>query len=136
MAGYCGGLGSRFATGLAGYQYENYPRVIAFKLGGKPVPLPPRRVETPTPAPPPIEVDAAAAALRRMSLARARVWFGPVAAGLLVRSGFWIEHDDRSAELVQSPHDEVVQIRREILYSEHLEALGTFGIDPRRFIAA
>jgi len=59
MAGYGGGLGSTFMPGAAGYRYENYPRVIAFKLGGGTVPLPPAYATPPTPAPPPVEVDAA-----------------------------------------------------------------------------
>jgi quinohemoprotein ethanol dehydrogenase len=58
MAGYGGGLGSRIHQGNAAYQYENYPRVIALKLGGKAVPLPAPRVEAAIPAPPPIEVKA------------------------------------------------------------------------------
>jgi quinohemoprotein ethanol dehydrogenase len=55
MAGYGGGLGSRLKPGNAGYRYQNYPRILAFKLGGGPVPLPPARVEQEIPAPPPVE---------------------------------------------------------------------------------
>jgi quinohemoprotein ethanol dehydrogenase len=58
MAGYGGGLGARFHLGNAGYKYENYPRILAFKLGGGPVPLPPARTETSIPAPPPVETSA------------------------------------------------------------------------------
>ncbi|MDX2058441.1 MAG: PQQ-dependent dehydrogenase, methanol/ethanol family [Gemmatimonadales bacterium] len=59
MAGYGGGVGAQFYPGVAGYRHENYPRILAFKLGGGPVPLPPVRVEPPIPAPPPVEADAA-----------------------------------------------------------------------------
>ena len=55
MAGYGGGLGSRFHPGNAAYRHENYPRILAFRLGGGPVPLPPARVEPEIPAPPPVE---------------------------------------------------------------------------------
>jgi quinohemoprotein ethanol dehydrogenase len=58
MAGYGGGLGSRFHLGNAGYRYQNYPRILAFKLNGGAVPLPPPRVETEIPAPPPVETSA------------------------------------------------------------------------------
>jgi len=61
MAGYGGGMGARLHAGLAAYQYQNYPRVIVLKLGGKAVPLPPPRVEPPIPAPPPVEISAAVA---------------------------------------------------------------------------
>ncbi|MGE0552121.1 MAG: PQQ-dependent dehydrogenase, methanol/ethanol family [Gemmatimonadales bacterium] len=61
MAGYGGGLGSQIQPGAAAYEHENYPRVIAFKLDGAAVPLPPARVAVATPAPPPIEVDASLA---------------------------------------------------------------------------
>lgn len=59
MAGYGGGIGARFYPGAAGYQYENYPRIIALKLDGSAVPLPPERVEPAVVAPPPIETDPA-----------------------------------------------------------------------------
>jgi quinohemoprotein ethanol dehydrogenase len=57
-AGYGGGLGARFHLGNAAYQYLNYPRILVFKLGGGPVPLPPARVDSAIPAPPPVETSA------------------------------------------------------------------------------
>ena len=38
-AGYGGGIGTAFPAGSAPYRYENYPRIIALKLSGGPVPL-------------------------------------------------------------------------------------------------
>ncbi len=41
MAGFGGGGGFAFPENSAAYKYGNEGRIIAFKLGGKPVPLPP-----------------------------------------------------------------------------------------------
>ena len=56
-AGYGGGIGQGFPEGSAPYRYENYPRILALKLSGGPVPLPPARVATAVPAPPPAQAD-------------------------------------------------------------------------------
>jgi quinohemoprotein ethanol dehydrogenase len=56
-AGYGGGIGTAFPAGSAPYRYENYPRIIALKLSGGPVPLPPARAATAVPAPPPGKSD-------------------------------------------------------------------------------
>jgi quinohemoprotein ethanol dehydrogenase len=52
MAGYGGGLGFAYSDIAAPRTYENYGRVLAFKLGGGAVPLPPERLATVIPAPP------------------------------------------------------------------------------------
>ncbi|MBW2498568.1 MAG: MerR family DNA-binding transcriptional regulator [Deltaproteobacteria bacterium] len=47
------GRGRAFASTLAARnRYENYARMLAFKLGGGPTPLPPVRQQTKTPEPP------------------------------------------------------------------------------------
>ena len=56
-AGYGGGIGTAFPAGSAPYRYENYPRIIALKLSGGPVPLPPARTVATVPAPPEVELD-------------------------------------------------------------------------------
>ncbi|MBX3148345.1 MAG: PQQ-dependent dehydrogenase, methanol/ethanol family [Gemmatimonadales bacterium] len=57
MAGFGGGLGARFAPGNAGYRFENYPRILSFKLGGSETPRPPARVELEIPEPPPLDAS-------------------------------------------------------------------------------
>ena len=56
-AGYGGGIGQAFPQGSAPYRYENYPRIIALKLGGGSVPLPPARIAVVVPEPPQLEAD-------------------------------------------------------------------------------
>ena len=56
-AGYGGGIGTAFPMGSAPHRFENYPRIVALKLSGGPVPLPPARIATPVPAPPPGTAD-------------------------------------------------------------------------------
>lgn len=74
MAGYGGGVGSAYYTGTAGYRYENYPRILAFKLGGGEVPLPPVRVAPPLTAPPPLDATPATVA-RGGSLYVQHCWY-------------------------------------------------------------
>jgi quinohemoprotein ethanol dehydrogenase len=56
-AGYGGGIGTAFPAGSAPYRYENYPRIIALKLSGGPVPLPPARPPAAVPVPPQVASD-------------------------------------------------------------------------------
>lgn len=56
MAGYGGGvLFMPFPPGSAARQYGNDGRILAFKLGGGPVPKPPARIDAPVERPPPRE---------------------------------------------------------------------------------
>jgi quinohemoprotein ethanol dehydrogenase len=59
MAGGGGPRGARFGEDEAGYAYENYERLLVFKLGGESVPLPPKRSQ---PALPPVPEAIAASA--------------------------------------------------------------------------
>ena len=59
MAGYGGGGGFAFPPDSAAYQRGNQGRVIAFRLGGGAVPLPPRVPDAPLPPPPSSTADAA-----------------------------------------------------------------------------
>jgi quinohemoprotein ethanol dehydrogenase len=56
-AGYGGGIGTAFPAGSAPYRYENYPRIIALKLSGGSVPLPPARIAALVPTPPQVQSD-------------------------------------------------------------------------------
>ena len=60
-AGFGGAINSWFPAPSAGRKYQNYGRVLAFKLDGGPTPLPPARVAGETPEPP--ELTPAMAAL-------------------------------------------------------------------------
>ena len=51
-AGYGGAINSWFRVGSAGRRYQNYGRVLAFRLDGGATPLPPARVAGETPEPP------------------------------------------------------------------------------------
>ena len=56
MAGYGGGaIATTYPDFAAGSRYLNEGRIVAFKLGGGPVPLPPARRHAPLPAPPAAE---------------------------------------------------------------------------------
>jgi quinohemoprotein ethanol dehydrogenase len=46
------GAGAWLNRNAARHRYENYGRILAFKLGGGPTPLPPERRPQPTPEPP------------------------------------------------------------------------------------
>jgi len=60
MAGYGGGLlNAPFPSDSAALKYGNDGRIVAFRLGGGPVPKPSPVAETPFPAPPPREGTAA-----------------------------------------------------------------------------
>lgn len=52
MAGFGGALIDYFVEENAAYKYENFGRVLAFKLDGDDVPLPPKRVIPDVPEPP------------------------------------------------------------------------------------
>jgi len=52
LAGFGGALAPMYPSGTAMYQYQNYGRLLAFKLGGGATPLPPKREPQATPEPP------------------------------------------------------------------------------------
>jgi quinohemoprotein ethanol dehydrogenase len=60
MAGYGGGaIATTYPDFAAGARYLNEGRIVAFRLGGGAVPLPPLRKQLPLPTPPPQEGSAA-----------------------------------------------------------------------------
>ncbi|MGE0439709.1 MAG: PQQ-dependent dehydrogenase, methanol/ethanol family [Gemmatimonadales bacterium] len=63
FAGFGGAVSPALPAGIAATKYENYGRILAFKLGGGPTPLPPARQPQVTPEPPefPWYTDSAAA---------------------------------------------------------------------------
>lgn len=63
MAGYGGALLSSYPEGSAARTYENYGRILAFKLGGGSTPLPPKR-DLPTDIPAPPQLDASREEIR------------------------------------------------------------------------
>jgi quinohemoprotein ethanol dehydrogenase len=52
FAGFGGALAPMYPKESAPYRYQNYGRILAFKLGGGPTPLPPARAKQATPEPP------------------------------------------------------------------------------------
>jgi quinohemoprotein ethanol dehydrogenase len=62
LAGFGGARARLYPKASAGVTYQNYGRMLAFKLGGGTTPLPPERVKTPIPEPPVVEGYSAAAA--------------------------------------------------------------------------
>ncbi|MSR03078.1 MAG: PQQ-dependent dehydrogenase, methanol/ethanol family [Gemmatimonadetes bacterium] len=52
LAGFGGAIAPVYPKEIAAYRYQNYGRLLAFKLGGAPTPLPPARVTQTTPEPP------------------------------------------------------------------------------------
>lgn len=52
LAGFGGALAPAYPQNSAVYTYQNYGRILAFKLGGTTTPLPPRRSPAATPEPP------------------------------------------------------------------------------------
>jgi quinohemoprotein ethanol dehydrogenase len=52
VAGFGGAMAPVYPAGAAMETYQNYGRILAFKLGGGPTPLPPRREAKTTPEPP------------------------------------------------------------------------------------
>ena len=87
MAGYGGGaIATTYPDFAAGSRYLNEGRIIALKLGGGPVPLPPARPHAPRPAPPAQEgsaVSRAAPASHRAMRALSCPW-GERAADLRI----------------------------------------------------
>jgi quinohemoprotein ethanol dehydrogenase len=61
-AGFGGAANGSFPEGSAGRRYQNYGRVLAFRLGGGRAPLPPPREARETPEPPPITEEQVALA--------------------------------------------------------------------------
>jgi quinohemoprotein ethanol dehydrogenase len=54
LAGFGGAVAPVYPREMAGYTYQNYGRILAFKLGGGKTPLPPLREPAITPEPPPL----------------------------------------------------------------------------------
>ena len=52
IAGFGGAVNPVLSPATAAAHYENYGRILAFKIGGGPTPLPPKRVAVPVPEPP------------------------------------------------------------------------------------
>ncbi len=52
LAGFGGAMAPLYPQEIAAYRYQNYGRLLAFKLGGGETPLPPARQPQATPAPP------------------------------------------------------------------------------------
>jgi quinohemoprotein ethanol dehydrogenase len=72
VAGFGGAVAPVYPKEIAAYRYQNYGRLLAFKLGGGPTPLPPARVAQSTPEPPEIPGYSEAAAERGAGLFQAR----------------------------------------------------------------
>ena len=56
LAGFGGAMAPLYPSESAAYRYQNYGRLLAFKLGGPGTPLPPPRQRSQTPPPPPLPV--------------------------------------------------------------------------------
>jgi quinohemoprotein ethanol dehydrogenase len=54
LAGFGGAMAPLYPSESAPHRYQNYGRLLAFKLGGTSTPLPPRREPQTTPPPPPL----------------------------------------------------------------------------------
>jgi quinohemoprotein ethanol dehydrogenase len=52
LAGFGGAMAPLYPAESAAYRYQNYGRLLAFRLGGGNTPLPPKRVPMTTPPPP------------------------------------------------------------------------------------
>jgi quinohemoprotein ethanol dehydrogenase len=52
LAGFGGAMAPLYPSESAPYRYQNYGRLLAFRLGGTDTPLPPRRQPAQTPSPP------------------------------------------------------------------------------------
>lgn len=68
LAGFGGAMAGMHPQESAPYRYQNYGRLLAFKLNGGPTPLPPPRQKIATPEPPPLEGFAEADARRGAAL--------------------------------------------------------------------
>jgi quinohemoprotein ethanol dehydrogenase len=55
LAGFGGAMAPLYPAESAAYRYQNYGRLLAFKLGGSATPLPPQRQALKTPAPPDLQ---------------------------------------------------------------------------------
>jgi quinohemoprotein ethanol dehydrogenase len=76
VAGFGGAMvAAGHPPGTAPYRYQNYGRILAFKLGGGPVPLPPARVRGETPEPPLLPGATPAMAARGEALFNGRCMF-------------------------------------------------------------
>jgi quinohemoprotein ethanol dehydrogenase len=64
IAGYGGGSAALLGPGIVARERENYGRILAFKIGGGPVPLPPKQPPGRTPEPPPLASYSDSAAQR------------------------------------------------------------------------
>lgn len=64
FAGFGGAVNPVLPAGVAASRYDNYGRILAFKLGGGPTPLPPARRAQPTPPAPTVDWYTDSAATR------------------------------------------------------------------------
>ncbi|HET9515515.1 MAG TPA: PQQ-dependent dehydrogenase, methanol/ethanol family [Gemmatimonadales bacterium] len=96
-AGFGGALNMWFPAGSVARRYQNYGRVLAFRLGGGGTPLPPARVPGETPESPPLTEEDAA-----MADSGARL-FGEVCAGCHLGRG----------EARPSPYPDLHRLSRE-----------------------
>ncbi len=138
-AGFGGAVGRQYPYGTAGYTYQNAGRLLAFKLGGGPTPLPPAYVPLTTPEPPARPPVAAAVLvqgevlfdahcitchgaredrisafpdLRRMSEATHSVFDAIVRHGSLAAGGMAGFADILSVEDVSAIHEYLIQQQR------------------------
>ncbi|MFN0177774.1 MAG: PQQ-dependent dehydrogenase, methanol/ethanol family [Gemmatimonadales bacterium] len=68
FAGFGGAVNPALPAGIAATRYQNYGRILAFKLGGGSAPLPPVREALPTPEPPTVAWYTDSAATRGAGL--------------------------------------------------------------------
>ena len=68
MAGFGGALNTALSPVMAATRYENYGRILAFKLGGGATPLPPARTAQAVPEPPAVDWYSDSAATRGAGL--------------------------------------------------------------------
>jgi quinohemoprotein ethanol dehydrogenase len=68
LAGFGGAMAPLYPAESAAYRYQNYGRLLAFKLGGSATPLPPARQPQQTPAPPQLQAATAQQAPRGAGL--------------------------------------------------------------------
>ena len=59
MAGYGGAPTFGYDKSAVMHRFQNYGRILAFKLGGKETPIPPKVIEIKVPEPPQIDIDKA-----------------------------------------------------------------------------
>jgi quinohemoprotein ethanol dehydrogenase len=68
LAGFGGAMAPLYPAESAAYRYQNYGRLLTFKLGGTSTPLPPKREPRTTPPPPPLPVATPSAVQRGAGL--------------------------------------------------------------------